>query len=390
MNKRVLHVYLHTAGGVPAYNSFEYRFMHALSKKYETYVLFLASSGKINPTIMPALCKSLVLRTGPWSIFPKTLTWTLRTIRNTILLRQAVNGIRPDLVIGNWITRGNALSCALLHVHPFLAMVWGSDIQLEAQKSRILRLFARFTLGRADGVVVDCEFQRMKAIQLGCPDIRIYRFPWGIDTDLFHPGNNERIVESLGWSGCPIIISTRNHEPIYNIDCLIRALSKVLSNFPNAKLLLLGSGTLTASLEQLARCLGTRDMIQFAGALSSEQISEYLRASDVYVSTALSDGTSASMLEAMSSGLPVVVTDISGNREWVSNLENGCLFQPRDPDQLADQIITVLTDVQLRKRMGARNRKLALEKADWKKNVVTFYEAIDGACGGRGVDKELL
>ena len=90
--------------------------------------------------------------------------------------------------------------------------------------------------------------------------------------------------------------------------------------------------------------LGVKEYVKFLGKIRHRDVAKYLEASDIYVSTSLSDGTSASLLEAMALSLPVVVTDIPGNREWVKNGWNGFLFPAKNPEKLAEKVVVLAKD----------------------------------------------
>jgi glycosyltransferase involved in cell wall biosynthesis len=85
------------------------------------------------------------------------------------------------------------------------------------------------------------------------------------------------------------------------------------------------------------------------------------------VTTAVSDGTPVSLLEAMSSGLPCIATAVGGVPEWITDGENGILIQPRNPDMLADRMLMLATDAEMRRRFGAAARETVVERADWKR-----------------------
>ena len=97
-------------------------------------------------------------------------------------------------------------------------------------------------------------------------------------------------------------------------------------------------------------------------------MAEYYNASDIYVSTSLSDGTSVAMLEAMACGLPVVVSDVPSNYEWIDNGINGYIITRKDSSVLAERIIKLLNNENLQQEMGQRNLQIAKERADWEKN----------------------
>jgi glycosyltransferase involved in cell wall biosynthesis len=136
----------------------------------------------------------------------------------------------------------------------------------------------------------------------------------------------------------------------------------------NARFLIIGDGSLTEELKKLVHALGVRDNVRFLGRVPYTEMPKYLAMSDIYVSTSLSDGTSASLLEAMACKLSPVVTDIPANREWVENGRSGILVPSKNPKSLAENVVTLLKDEDLQSSLGMRAYEFVLEKADWKKN----------------------
>jgi len=91
---------------------------------------------------------------------------------------------------------------------------------------------------------------------------------------------------------------------------------------------------------------------------------------DVYVSTSLSDaGIAASTAEAMACRLPVVVTDVADNKKWVDNGVNGFVVPIKDPKSLAEKIIYLLQNENIRKKFGKINRKIIEEKNNYYKEM---------------------
>ncbi len=91
---------------------------------------------------------------------------------------------------------------------------------------------------------------------------------------------------------------------------------------------------------------------------------------DVYVSTSLSDaGIDASTAEAMACGLPVVVTDVADNKKWVDNGVNGFVVPVKDPKSLAEKIIYLLQNEDIRKKFGKINRKIIEERNNYYKEM---------------------
>lgn len=344
-------------------------------------VAFFTPSGRtpIMEKIAPDRATLIPLRDWPLlQYFPLEMRVPLETVicafRSVLLIRV----LRPDIVIGNWITRLSGLYCALAGYHPFLAIAWGSDILIDAKKSRILRMLGRFTVRVADAVIVDSEVQRKAVLNLGCKSSRICCFPWGIDRERFAPGRGSEMREKLGWLHDKIVVSTRRQDQLYGVQYLIRAMPQILKKAKGSKLLLVGDGPLLASNKSLARRLGIGQQVKFLGWVDNNLLPAILNAADVYVSTSFSDGSSASLMEAMACGLPVVVTKIPANREWVIDGNNGFLVPPGNSTELANAVVRLLQNDQMRTHMRTVNLKLARKKADWKINSLVFERCVEG------------
>jgi L-malate glycosyltransferase len=385
-NEKILYFY-HTrsrrggellASGPPCFSPFEYRFLEVLSRKHEVIVAVLSRSAKQSwEKVAPEGTSLVHLRDLPlprWVPLPVRLFFEIMGRGMAVAL--LIHTLRPSIVVGNWITRDSGLYCALAGYHPFLAVAWGSDILVEARRWLILRMLGRFTLRAADGVIVDSEIQRKAVLSMGCRSSKVYCFPWGIDLDLFKPERTGGIREELGWLHDKIVVSTRKQLPIYGVEYLIRAMPLVLARMNDVKLLVIGEGPLLEYHKSLAKRLGIENQVKFLGNVENHKLPAILNAGDVYVSTSFSDGSSASLMEAMACGLPVVVTKIPANEEWVVHGENGFLVKPGDSVTLADYVIKVLKDERLRLLMGEASLKVAKKRADWKVNSLMLERSV--------------
>lgn len=285
--------------------------------------------------------------------------------------------IKPDL-----IHAGPVQSCgfmtALMNFHPFLLMSWGSDILIDADRDDFWRWITDYTLRRADRLVCDSQSVRSKVISLvKYPEKRIVQFPWGIDLRMFSPlEGNSNLRNQLGWEKAFVVLSTRAWQPIYGIEVLLEAFGRAYKVDPRLRLMLLGNGPLEGKVHELINAYGLRQAVYQPGMVSHEHLPEYFRASDLYMSCAYSDGTSISLLEALAMGLPVLVTDIASNREWVTADINGWLGTTGDAAAFSKLLIhAAQLDNDARMAISYQNRELATQRADWDTNISRLLEA---------------
>ena len=141
---------------------------------------------------------------------------------------------------------------------------------------------------------------------------------------------------------------------------LLFAMPSILEQFPRLQLRIVGSGPLEAALQDLTSRLNITRAVKFAG--HSEKVFEELQRMDLFVLPSRSEGVPISIIEAMVMGLPVVATRVGGIPEAVIEGTTGILVTPRQPAQLADAIIDLLTDPAKTNAIGKVGRERALNE----------------------------
>lgn len=148
----------------------------------------------------------------------------------------------------------------------------------------------------------------------------------------------------------PRVLSTRNFESLYNLDCTLRAFQIVQVRYPDASLVLVGAGSDERRLRDRVATLGLANVL-FAGSVAPDEIWRYYADADIYVQTPNIDNMPSSVLEAFASGLPVVSTDAGGVPAIVTDGADGLLAPVADHAAIADRIIRLLDDQSLVDRL---------------------------------------
>ena len=289
------------------------------------------------------------------------------------ILRKFVNVLRPNVLIGCWALEYGFYS-ALAGFKPFILIIWGSDVVVAPKRFFIFRFMAQFALRKADAVILDSEVQRDAVINLGCDPRKILKFPWFDSEGVKVNRSRLEVRRELGWIDNPIVICLRRHEPIYGVQNFVEAIPHIVKALPRTRFLIIGQGQLTGKLKHVVKELGVQNYVLFLGHVSHEATTTYLNAADVNVSMSLSDGTSASLLEAMSLGVPSIVTAIPGNMEWIKDGWNGHLVPIGDSRQLAGKVILLLKDEKLREQVKEKALETVRAKANWS----TSLESLNG------------
>jgi len=154
-----------------------------------------------------------------------------------------------------------------------------------------------------------------------------------------------------------ILLNLGMLNPQKSQENLIAALPHVLADDQKIRLVIVGCGEREQILRDHIRALHLEDHVFLAGKRQRQEVFEILSMADIYVSSSLWEGLPIAVLEAMAFRLPVVATDVIGNREAVSNLETGLLVPPGDPGTLGKAIRTLVRDKEFRNRMGTSGRR---------------------------------
>jgi N-acetyl-alpha-D-glucosaminyl L-malate synthase BshA len=187
-----------------------------------------------------------------------------------------------------------------------------------------------------------------------------------VDTDRYAPGPRRPLEELVGAAALPgpaldrpaVLVHVSNFRPLKRVDDVVRIFAEVHRVRP-AVLLLVGDGPERSRVEALARQLGLSQAVVFVGKMLS--FVELLRASDVFLMPSESESFGLAALEALSCGVPVVASDVGGIPEVVTDGEVGYLARVGDVPAMADRVLRILADGELRERLSraARARSLA-------------------------------
>jgi glycosyltransferase involved in cell wall biosynthesis len=293
-----------------------------------------------------------------------------------LALRHVLRTIRPDVVHAGPI-QTCALLAALAGARPQVSMSWGSDLMLDAEKNRAYRWATDVVLRRSAVLLCDNEAVRRKAWDLGIHPDKVVVFPWGVDLAHFSPvGGDGGLRQRAGWQDCFVLLHTRTWEPVYGVDVVARAFALAACERDDLRLVMLGNGSLAGRIKQILMGAGVIDWVRFAGQVSVGELPDTYRAADLYVSASHSDGSSVSLMEALACGVPVLVSDIPGNREWVTP-DVGWQFPDGDAEALAVGILRAAEQREELRQMRAAARRRAEQKADWESNFQKLLEAYE-------------
>ena len=176
----------------------------------------------------------------------------------------------------------------------------------------------------------------------------------GVDIDRFAHAEGESVRKSLGiGSGEVVVTYVAEFTPTKNHEMFLEAWSKVEKESERIHLLLVGEGKMRPKIEAKAKPLRR---VQFLGFRND--VPQIFHASDLVVQVSKREGLPRSVMEAMAAGKPVVATDVRGNRDLVHHGVNGFLVKLGDVEALAEAILKLAYDPDLRQRMGRASQEI--------------------------------
>jgi len=190
----------------------------------------------------------------------------------------------------------------------------------------------------------------------------------------------------------PVFLSSRNLEPLYNVEGLLRAFARIQRVVPDARLIVVGQGSRRAALESLACALGVCH-VEFRGWMPPERMAEVYDEADVYLNASSIDNMPNSILEAFAAGLPVVTTDAGGIPYIVAHERDGLMVACGDDAALAAAALRLLRNPDLAVRLADEARRECVARYRWdvvRDAWVSLYRHVAEARGIATLDRRAV
>jgi len=282
----------------------------------------------------------------------------IRKLKPDVIHEQAIQGL------GFFIKRFSSI--------PYIVFPRGTDLYLAS--SFFQKLVVKLALKSADALLGQTQdmAREMKKI---CPQKGVVVIPNGIDLERFRGLSVEDARQKLRINvGEEIILCVAHLRTEKGHEYLIEAMEKVIAISLQSRLFIVGRDFQRGKIQKLALGKKIDQKVVFTGFIPPDEIPEYMVAADVFVLPSLSEGFPNVLLEAMAAGLPIVATNVGGIPEIVTDGENGFLVESRNSQQLAEKILLLLKNENIRKRFSGNN----IEKAKsygWS-NVIASLEEV--------------
>lgn len=337
-----------------------------VSGREESYEGSMATLGRLGADVSPLVIPSLARNIAP-----------VRDVDAFAKLTAVARWFRPDLVNTHLSKAGSLGRLAALAggtrvvVHTYHGSVWQG--YFGRRETRFYLGVERALAHLTTRLVAITETQRDELIRLRvAPATKISVVPLGLALEEFEqPADPFQARRKLGLDpAAKCVALVARLVPIKDIPTFLRSVAELGERFPNLQALVVGDGPERPALEQLAGELGISSRCRFTGWIGD--VRTVYAAADVVALSSINEGASASLVEAMAAGRPVVATAVGGVPEVVTE-RGGLLVPPRNPHALATAIGVLLSDEGRRRQLGATAREFAIRNHSGQR-LIRDYE----------------
>jgi phosphatidylinositol alpha-1,6-mannosyltransferase len=256
------------------------------------------------------------------------------------------------------------------------------DLEVRIRKEKTIE-----RLQQVDAVVANSEWTKGQLIKEGISESGVHVVTGGVDTTIFHPSVNKRQVrrEVNLPESARVIITAGNLVMKKGFDTVLRVVANLTTKWPSLRYVIVGDGRYETRLRNLAADLGVDDNVIFAGRKDQKDLCRYYQAADVYVQVSRNhrletgyldvETMGRTYMEAGACGTPVVAARVGGVPSVVRDNVNGLLVEdPLNREDIAEAVDRLLTDVDLRHRLGGAGLEMARESFSWEQVAARFED----------------
>jgi glycosyltransferase involved in cell wall biosynthesis len=240
-------------------------------------------------------------------------------------------------------------------------------------RHRLFNLLAHRLIHRADALRVVNTAERAKYLRAGIPAQRIWLLPTPVPLERFlvtvEPDRLTALRRQLGITGRMLLWVGNPAQRVKDLPTLLAAFARVIEVYPDTTLVLVGDFSPVPSTLAHIRALPIANNVRIAGRVAHADLPVWYQAADLYVHSSRYEGLAKVMVEAATSGVPIVTTAVPGVEAVVVDGVTGALAPVGDAAALADRIHELLRDETKRSECGVRSRQLAIERFSYEHQV---------------------
>ncbi|MCP4766456.1 MAG: glycosyltransferase [Gammaproteobacteria bacterium] len=326
---------------------------HMNQSRFEPVLFCFEQAGQSHQPFMQYLSRhGLQARLLPWGKtknLPAAVMQLVRQIKaypgkNCIIHTQDV---RADLV--GWLAARSTATPLMSSNHGWHSIGNGMGFKLQMAEALRAKLLQRF-----EKLIEVCESTRQESIKRGIDPKKTITIQTGIDLDAaqnIRQDQRDNIRADLGIQPNQIIIGNLARlYPEKGQKHLLDTVPKVLQACPDARFWIVGDGPLLTQLQRQASSLGIEKQTRFMPF--QDDFRRVTAALDIFALPSLAKGAPMVIYEAMALALPIITTDVADNAETLEHEKSALLVQPGDTQGLANAILRLATDTNLRAKLG--------------------------------------
>jgi L-malate glycosyltransferase len=289
-------------------------------------------------------------------------------------LRSLVKRLNPEIFHTHQASSYGFLASFVNHPRKVLS-VWGDDVVVFPNANFLFKAMTKRSLLGAHRITATSNFLKSTVLDLVKLKSEVKVIPFGIDLVVFQSAN--RCPQSVVKIGI-----VKWLKPKYGIGELIYAFERIIKAGYNAELIIAGPGPAEYKFKQLTKDLGLTDKISFLGLIEQREVVRLLSSIEIFVMPSITDeGFGVAALEASATRLPVVATRVGGVPEVVEDGVTGILVERSNVKQLADAIIKLIENPDLRSQMGQAGRDFVEQNYRWEENVRSMEKLYNEVLG---------
>jgi glycosyltransferase involved in cell wall biosynthesis len=312
-------------------------------------------------------------------ILPNIKKNKLLTIQGvTLILLQYITALKIikkekiNLIHAHWIIPQGIIALLIkkqFHI-PYIITTHGGDIY--GLQNKILIRIKKIILQNAKKITVVSTAIKSEILQKINPNLPIEVISMGVDATLFNPDKYDKTLKEKYNVTGPLFLFVGRFAEKKGVRYLIEAMPEITKQFIDARLLIIGEGTLENELKKLTQKLKLEQNITFIGPLPNNQIPNYYATADIFVGPSIqtqegdTEGLGLTFVEASLSGCIPIGTDVGGISDVIQNHKTGILVPPKDPQRLADAITYLLKNKSSMQTLKQQARTQTIKTFDWK------------------------
>ena len=279
---------------------------------------------------------------------------------------------KPDIIHAHWILPQGFIAALAKKITgvPYIVTTHGGDIY--GMQGKFATALKRYALHNAAHVTVVSKDIRQIIKQKFGEDILTEVISMGVDSQLFHPDRKSPALREKYKISGPFLLFVGRLTEKKGARYLVEAMPAVLKNFPESKLLIIGTGELHQELILLSESLGLQDSVIFTGAIPNNELPEYFATADIFIGPSIqaaggdTEGFGLTFVEAAMSGCIVVASDVGGISDIIKDGKTGYLVREKDPAAIADALCTILKQTDILSDIRTAARQKMISQFDWQ------------------------